>query len=38
MSKAKKIHPKPKSRKSVNKTNRRIEENNRILKKYENND
>jgi hypothetical protein len=38
MAKAKKEYPKPKSRKSVKKTNSRIAENYRLLQKYKNND
>lgn len=38
MAKARKKHPKPKSRKSIKKTNNRMKENHRLLKKYENND
>lgn len=33
MAKARKEHPKPKSRKSVKKTSRRIEKNNEMLRK-----
>ncbi len=33
MAKAKKIHPKPRSKKSVKKSNKLIESNNKILKK-----
>ncbi len=38
MAKARKEHPKPKSKKSIKKTNSRIAENYRLLEKYRNND
>lgn len=38
MAKARKEYPKPKSKKSVKKTNSRIQENYRLLQKYKNND
>jgi hypothetical protein len=38
MAKARKGHPKPKSKKSIKKTNSRNAENYRILQKYKNND